>query len=242
MGRPRNICFFEVPLPQTLPEGRLWNEGFKNKTRLLRVTIPDGVKEIEPETFYGCRSLKTVTIPYGVVRIEKSAFENCTELTSIILPSGIVEIHPSVFANCPKLTVICPEDSYAHQYCLQNNLTFLFDYQFEAFHGLLPPGYEKLASPFLADEEKPYIFISYSHKDRDPWIRSCFFPASQPLYPPILPRPDFFPQVVRKRPPKRPLSVQKLILCKDSKNSIRFSFFMISFPSSSPSSASCSSV
>ena len=152
-----------------IPKGvtRIEGKAFKNTTRLLRVTIPDGVKAIEPETFYGCRSLKTVTIPYGVVRIEKGAFENCTELTSIILPAGIVEIHPSVFANCPKLTVICPEDSYAHQYCLQNNLTFLFDYQFEAFHGLLPPGYEKLASPFLADEEKPYIFISYSHRDRD---------------------------------------------------------------------------
>ena len=47
----------------------------------------------------------------------------------------------------------------------------MFDYQYEAFHGLLPPGIEKLASPFPADEEKPYVFISYSHKDRDRILR-----------------------------------------------------------------------
>jgi hypothetical protein len=69
--------------------------------------------------------------------------------------------------DCPDLTIVCSEGSYIHQYCIQNSLPFIFDYQYKAYGGLLPPGFKKLASPFLADEEKPFVFVSYSHKDRD---------------------------------------------------------------------------
>ena len=63
--------------------------------------------------------------------------------------------------------LICREGSYAHKFCLENQISFLFDYQFEAFHGIVPSGFERLSAPFLADEEQPYIFISYSHRDRN---------------------------------------------------------------------------
>ena len=46
------------------------------------------------------------------------------------------------------------------------HLKFIFDFQYEAFHGVVPSGIEMRQSPFFADEEKPFIFISYSHIDR----------------------------------------------------------------------------
>ena len=154
-----------VTIPETVTA--IGPSAFHGCGELREITIPGGVKIIKEDTFHGCRSLKAVMVPDGVERIDEGAFADCAELQSVTLPAGVIEIHPDAFADCPKLTVICPEDSYAHRYCDENDLSFIFDYQFEAFHGLLPPGFEKLASPFLADEEKPYIFISYSHKDRD---------------------------------------------------------------------------
>ena len=161
----KHFRLLHVTIPDTVTA--IGRSAFYDCGELREITIPGGVKVIEANTFHGCRSLTDVTIPNGVERINDGAFANCAELKSVTLPAGVLQIHPDAFADCPKLTVICPEGSYAHRYCEENDLSFIFDYQFEAFHGLLPPGFEKLASPFLADEEKPYIFISYSHKDRD---------------------------------------------------------------------------
>jgi len=141
--------------------------AFRKCFFLESAAIPSGVEEIADETFKDCVRLTSVTIPDSVVRIGKRAFEDCGSLESLILPDSVAEILPHAFDGCPKLTIICGEGSRAHRYCLENDILFIFDYQFEAYHGLLPPGYEKLASPFLADEEKPYIFVSYSHRDRD---------------------------------------------------------------------------
>ena len=141
--------------------------AFSGCGELRSVTIPAGVRSIEAHTFRGCRSLTSVIIPEGAGSIGEGAFAACAELKSVTVPESMVRIHPEAFKDCPKLTVICAEGSYAHRYCLEHDLSFIFDYQFEAFHGLLPPGFEKLASPFLADEEKPYIFISYAHRDRE---------------------------------------------------------------------------
>ncbi len=153
----------------TIPDSvrAIGSGAFSGCGELRSVTIPAGVRSIEAHTFSGCRSLTSVIIPEGAGSIGEGAFAACAELKSVTVPESVVRIHPEAFKDCPKLTVICTEGSYAHRYCLEHDLSFIFDYQFEAFHGLLPPGFEKLASPFLADEEKPYIFISYSHKDRD---------------------------------------------------------------------------
>ena len=114
-----------------------------------------------------CKNLTEVILPKNLEEIEARAFASCARLPLLIMPNSPVAIDDSAFSHCENITIVCRESSQTHQYCLDNRLTYLFDYQFEAFHGVIPPGIEKLASPFLADEEKPFIFISYSHKDRD---------------------------------------------------------------------------
>ena len=141
--------------------------AFDGCTSLRSVTLSNSLTVIMPRIFFECTSLESVTIPASVKEIRKFAFSNCTSLSTVIIPDSVTEISEYTFHESPSVTVVCPEGSYAHLYCADSMLPFIFDYQFEAFHGLLPQGFEKLASPFLADEEKPYIFISYSHKDRD---------------------------------------------------------------------------
>lgn len=175
-----------------IPEGvtEIEDSVFEGCTSLSSVSIPDGVTTIKSSAFCGCTSLTSITIPDGVPAICNDAFRDCKNLTSVIIPDSVcyigfnafsgcekmklIVVPPSVaeikngtFDYCPELTVICSEDSAVHHYCNSRRHTYLFDYQYKAFHGLIPPGIEKLSSPFLADEEKPYIFISYSHKDRD---------------------------------------------------------------------------
>ncbi|MBP3375362.1 MAG: leucine-rich repeat domain-containing protein [Clostridia bacterium] len=50
------------------------------------ITIPDGVKRIEEEAFYGCASLTDVVIPDSVEHIGRSAFRDCVRLESMTVP------------------------------------------------------------------------------------------------------------------------------------------------------------
>ena len=145
-------------------------EAFNKCTNLTSVIIPDSVTTLGRAAFSDCTSLESVVISNRVTTIERSTFMNCKSLRSIVIPKSVTEIdnsYWSAFKDSHGFTIICEENSYAHHYSIAHQFSFIFDYQYEAFHGLLPPGFEKLASPFLADEEKPFIFISYSHKDRD---------------------------------------------------------------------------
>ena len=150
---------------------RIEKNTFSGCKSLASIVIPNSVTEIGEDAFDRCSSLTSIMIPDSVTKIGERAFYDCSSLTSIIIPGSVTEIGEWAFDRCPNLTVICGEGLSTHKYCLENNVPFMFDYQYEAFHGLLPPGIEKLASPFPADEEKPYVFISYSHKDRERILR-----------------------------------------------------------------------
>ncbi len=48
--------------------------------------IPECVKIIRTNAFYGCTGLTSIVIPNSVLKIEKGAFKDCSNLTSISLP------------------------------------------------------------------------------------------------------------------------------------------------------------
>lgn len=147
------------------------NEAFRNRKKLMAVTLPNGVREIGEYAFDNCTALESVVLPDGVREIGKCAFNSCIGMVYAVIPASVEKIGEYAFDNCPDLTIVCRENSYVHRYCADNHYPYLFDYQFEAFNGVIPSGIEKLNSPFLADEEKPYIFVSYSHRDRDEVLR-----------------------------------------------------------------------
>ena len=151
-----------------IPDGvtKIAGGAFYGNSSMTSVSIPGSVTEIGPEAFSVCENLTSVSLPESAAAIGQRAFFSCVNLRSITIPDGVTDIGRDAFGCCP-ITVICRENSCAHRYCAENHLTYIFDYQLEAFHGFLPHNYKKLASPFLADEEKPFIFISYSHRDRD---------------------------------------------------------------------------
>jgi hypothetical protein len=117
-----------------------------NKT-ITKVTLPEGLTEIDGELFYGCENLEQVNLqknllkigysafgkciglaklelPESLREIGYSAFRGCVELSEINLPGGLAKIEDGAFSGCKKLTVTCPKDSYAHKYCKENKINF----------------------------------------------------------------------------------------------------------------------
>ncbi len=89
-------------------------------------SIPRGIRIIEDYAFSVCSRLTSVTIPGSVTSIGDSAFSECSALTSITIPDSVTSIGKDVFNKCPNLTVTVTRDSYAHQWCKENNIKYIY--------------------------------------------------------------------------------------------------------------------
>ena len=73
------------------------------------VVIPEGVKSIGNEAFWGCSSLASIVIPKGVKSIGWKAFAGCSSLTSVVIPRSVTGIGKDAFGECPSLnTIVAP--------------------------------------------------------------------------------------------------------------------------------------
>lgn len=154
-----------------LPEGlkRIHSYAFNYCSSLTSITIPGSVKNFG---FRLLESLKTVVIHDGVETIGKHAFVYCKNLSSVIIPQSVTFIDPSAFQGGLGVTLVCVEGSEAHRILRTGHWKYIFDYQYKAFNGVIPPGMQMLSSPFDVDEETPFLFVSYSHKDRDAVLKT----------------------------------------------------------------------
>lgn len=75
------------------------------------VYIPNTVRIIGSQAFYGCGGLESVVIPDSVTLIQGSAFEFCSSLKKITIPNSITVIGDCAFAYCDNLTEIMLPDS-----------------------------------------------------------------------------------------------------------------------------------
>ena len=104
---PSELVFpSEVNGKPVITVGEMVDDGFKNSPYITSVVIPDSVKTISSDAFYGCDSLKSVDIGDGVKKISSYAFYNCTGLSNIKLGSSVESIGKYAFNYCQSLTVI----------------------------------------------------------------------------------------------------------------------------------------
>jgi hypothetical protein len=96
-------------------------------SNLTSVIIGSGVTSIGSAAFSYCESLTSVIIPDNVIYIRAGAFFGCTSLTSVTIPKSVLEISDDVFSNCPKLKMTCYENSAAHKYAVENNISFVLE-------------------------------------------------------------------------------------------------------------------
>lgn len=95
--------------------------------RLTNITIPDSVTAIGNGAFWGCSSLTNITIPDSVTTIGNGAFAMCHALTCVTIPASVTFIGTNAFGDCSSLTtIIVPRNSYAAQYCKDNDLPYTY--------------------------------------------------------------------------------------------------------------------
>lgn len=132
-----------VKLPANITEIR--SEMFKNCESLTNITLPDTVTKLNYHVFYGCTSLTEAVIPSKVTEIPSDAYQNCTALKSVTIHENVTSIGYRTFLGCSSLltvviprsvtslqtdsfpteTVLCVyEDSYAHQFAVENNMLY----------------------------------------------------------------------------------------------------------------------
>ncbi len=91
----------------------IYDNAFRENTKITSVIIPASVKEIGRNAFAYCYSLKTVTFSEGLIKIGSSAFLG-SSVTEITLPSTLSLISADAFSSCVFLTDInvSPQNPY----------------------------------------------------------------------------------------------------------------------------------
>ena len=82
---------------------RIGSEAFYGCTGLTSVTIPNSVTAISHNAFYGCSGLTSVTIGNSVTSIEINAFSGCSSLKSVTIPNSVTSISSNAFGGCSGL-------------------------------------------------------------------------------------------------------------------------------------------
>lgn len=73
--------------------------------------IPDGVKTIRSNSFYGCTGIDKIECPDSVITIESNAFKMFTSLGEISLSRNLKKIGSYAFENCRNLYEITIPES-----------------------------------------------------------------------------------------------------------------------------------
>lgn len=94
------------------PLSNRFSSLYMNNEMLSVIDIPDGVREIKPFAFFGCRSIESVSVPGSVVKIRESAFFDCRSLKAITLSKGLKSIGRGSFAYCMSLESLVFPDGF----------------------------------------------------------------------------------------------------------------------------------
>lgn len=112
----------DISIPNSITY--IGDNAFNYCSSLTSVTIPDSLTAIGFGAFACCASLDSAIIPDSISSIGAVAFAHCTSLSSIVMPKSVISIGENAFYNCPNLIVTIQNNSYAKQYCIDNNLQY----------------------------------------------------------------------------------------------------------------------
>ena len=115
-----NISETDIYIPDfynELPVIRIKDSGFKERTSIKNIFIPDTVTAIGNQAFYSCTGLNSVTIPSSVTSIGDGAFFDCYNLKAVYIKD--IESWCNIsFSNDIDTNPL----NYAHKLYLNNKL------------------------------------------------------------------------------------------------------------------------
>ena len=75
------------------------NFAFSLCSKLIAVTLEEGIKEIGENAFSGCNALQTIGFPTSLTAIGRGAFAGCSQLRHAQLPKNLASIGQETFAG-----------------------------------------------------------------------------------------------------------------------------------------------
>ncbi len=78
-------------------------EAFRDKSELISVTIPEGVRVIGERAFRNCKQLTEIRMPASLETLEGWAFRSCKGLRTIAIPESLSSIGSGAFEYCENL-------------------------------------------------------------------------------------------------------------------------------------------
>lgn len=113
-----------------IPDGikSIGSMAFCDLVSLKNIILPEKMTFIDDHAFWGCSDLNSIMLPQGMTKLGTEAFIDCYNLKSVYIPSSVTRINPDVFSGCSLLTCIVEEGSVAQQYCIDNNIDYVFPF------------------------------------------------------------------------------------------------------------------
>ena len=110
-----------VHIPETV---HTIEEGAFSSCRIDgELILPKGITEIADYLFHQA-SIGCLDIPEGVKSIGQKAL--CCSSEQLSLPASITEMADDAMSGGPGGKVIVPQNSYAEQYCIDHNITYIY--------------------------------------------------------------------------------------------------------------------
>ena len=178
----------EIIIPDSV--SALGEGAFADCEGLTEVTISGGLTTLDYDTFRSCTSLTEVTIPASVKKIKYAAFYNCEGLVSITIPRSVTSIQRDALLCCNSVTAFVDADSYAEQYCIENNIPYSTirepSVAVSAERNNVKPGEEIKLNAYAIGGARPYQYcftlaINDGEAQVSDWIDEdiCAFIASE---------------------------------------------------------------
>lgn len=98
-GSPITLSFREGTVSISSTFSSRDNQHFKDN--LKNIVFPASLRRIAG--FRNCPMLERITLPEGVEQIDDQAFSDCPKLDLDVLPTSLVSIGKEAFANCPSI-------------------------------------------------------------------------------------------------------------------------------------------
>ena len=111
----RTTGVIKVTLPETIRD--IGNEAFYWCVNLEEINIPKLVKSIGSGTFTLCRKLKILNLPENIETIGTEAFSDCQSLEKINIPAKCGSIANEAFNSCNSLSTLIFEDGAENITC-----------------------------------------------------------------------------------------------------------------------------
>lgn len=85
----------DIVIPDTVTE---IGKGVFKESKIKSVVIPDSVKVVRYEAFFGCNKLTKVSLPDNGIILESRSFGYCDKLTDMLIPDT-AEVHSHAITN-----------------------------------------------------------------------------------------------------------------------------------------------